>query len=176
MKKKYMAAIFLYGSALFMLVGSFTYAGKEKEGFTSGEVDFMELSSPVISNPVELPEKNDQLRFSTIAPPLMVGDGENTYERYGDTETQAKGIFENLEAQLEERDLSLSDVTHLRVYIVSDSNNGGEPDFDGFFAAYEEFFDAEEKELSPTHTVVGVDRLIDPEWLIEIEAVISSSS
>ncbi|MFC2949350.1 RidA family protein [Virgibacillus sediminis] len=169
-------AIILFGSVLLMLVGTFTYAGSQKEVLESDEVSHFGPPTSSTSNSVSIPKEYDQLWLSGMVPPILDEEGETSYEKYGDTETQAIGIFEDLEAQLEEKGLSLSDVMYLRVYVASDPNNGDEPDFAGFFKAYGEFFDTEENPVKTARSTVGVDSLAEPGWLIKIEAFVAYSS
>lgn len=94
-----------------------------------------------------------------------------TRERYGDTKTQAISILKTIEAQLKEKKMSLKDVVYLRVYIVADPANGNKPDFKGWFDAYAQFFNTKENPTKTARSTVGVSGLVDPDWLIEIEAV-----
>jgi enamine deaminase RidA (YjgF/YER057c/UK114 family) len=67
--------------------------------------------------------------------------------------------------------LSLKDVVYLRVYVTPDAAKGGKPDFAGWFKAYGEFFNTKENPVKTARSTVGVAALVNPDWLIEIEAV-----
>ncbi|WP_050183142.1 RidA family protein [Domibacillus robiginosus] len=152
---------------------SIASAVSEKEEIKSNRVTFFGSSTSTISNSVAIPASHGQLLFSGTVPPLLNKDGATTYERYGDTKTQAVGILKNLEAQLKAKGLSMKDITYLRVYVVSDPNKGGKPDYQGWFDAYGQFFNTEENPRKTARSTVGVESLVNSDWLIEIEAVAS---
>ena len=60
---------------------------------------------------------------------------------------------------------------YLRVYVVADKAKGGKFDFPGWFEAYGQFFGTAENPVKPARSTVGVAALVNPELLIEIEAV-----
>jgi enamine deaminase RidA (YjgF/YER057c/UK114 family) len=65
----------------------------------------------------------------------------------------------------------LKDVIYLRVYVTEDIAKEGHFDFEGWFAAYAQFFGTPENPVKPARSTVGVAGLVNPDWLIEIEAV-----
>ncbi|WP_078410152.1 RidA family protein [Priestia abyssalis] len=174
MKKsiKMMTASAVVGASL-MAGFSFASAGTEKTAIHLKEVTFFGSPTSSISNSVVVPRNYNQLMFSGTVPPLLNKDGKTVYERYGDTETQAIGILNNLKAQLEEKGLSLSDVTYLRVYLTPDSNKGNKQDYQGWFNAYAKFFNTKENPVKTARSTVGVDSLVNSDWLIEIEAFVA---
>ncbi|WP_158736780.1 RidA family protein [Alteribacillus sp. YIM 98480] len=134
------------------------------------EVTFYGNESSSISSSVAMPANQATLHYSGTVPPMIDEDGDNMYERYGDTKQQAIGILEKFEEDLEGKGLSMEDVTYLRVYVTPDPNKDGEIDFQGWFDAYAEFFDTEENPVKPARSTVGVAGLVNEDWLIEIEA------
>lgn len=84
----------------------------------------------------------------------------------GDPHGQAKRCLEIVAAALEQAGGSLADVVRTRVYLT----DAGQ--FDGFARAHGEAF----AEIRPANTTVVVAALLDPRWLLEIEAeaVVSS--
>lgn len=152
---------------------SIASAVSEKEELKSNEVTFFGTPSSSISSSVAIPSSYGQLLFSGTVPPLLNKDGATMYERYGDTKTQAIGILKNLETQLKAKGLTLADVTYLRVYVVPDPNKGGKPDYQGWFDAYGQFFNTKENPIKTARSTVGVDSLVNSDWLIEIEAVVA---
>jgi enamine deaminase RidA (YjgF/YER057c/UK114 family) len=88
-------------------------------------------------------------------------------ERYGDTYTQAMSIFERHVENLEAQGLSKDDVLYARAYVVRDPHRGEDFDYAGWDRAFTEFFG----EHQPTRTTVGIDRLGNADWLIEVELV-----
>ncbi|MEW5918915.1 MAG: RidA family protein [Gemmatimonadota bacterium] len=90
--------------------------------------------------------------------------------RFGDTKTQGISILRTIENQLKEKGLTMKDVIYLRVYIVADKNKNNTFDYQGWFDAYAQFFGTQANPTKPSRSTVGVAGLVNPEWLIEIEA------
>jgi enamine deaminase RidA (YjgF/YER057c/UK114 family) len=88
--------------------------------------------------------------------PIMPDGGDPPADAYG----QAKRCIEIIAAALEEAGGSLRDVVRTRVYLTDASA------FDGFARAHGEAF----AEVRPANTTVIVAALVDPRWLLEIEA------
>jgi enamine deaminase RidA (YjgF/YER057c/UK114 family) len=89
---------------------------------------------------------------------------------FGDTKTQAVSILNRIKTLLAENGLSLSDVVYLRAYLVPDKEKG-KTDFEGWFDAYGQFFNRADNPVKPARSTVAVAGLVNPDWLIEIEAV-----
>ena len=124
-----------------------------------------------ISSAVLLPAEGGALWTSGTVPPVLDdAQAAGTRARYGDTETQALGILERLQAQLAEQDMTMQDIVYLRVYLVADPHQENQIDFRGWFNAYAQFFDTDENPTKPARSTVGVASLVNPDWLIEIEA------
>ncbi|MFE5429595.1 Rid family hydrolase [Peribacillus simplex] len=152
---------------------SFASAGNEKNELNSDKVTFFGSTSSAISSSVAVPQSYNRLFFSGTVPPLLNKDGKTTYERYGNTERQAIGILENLKADLKTKGLSLADVTYLRVYVAPDPNKGDKPDYQGWFDAYALFFNTKKNPVKTARSTVGVQSLVSPDYLIEIEAEVA---
>ncbi len=89
--------------------------------------------------------------------PTMPDDADPPSDAYG----QAKRCLEIIENALAEAGASLADVVRTRVYLVHTS------DFDEVGRAHGEAFG----EIRPANTTLTVAELVDPRWLVEIEAV-----
>ncbi|MCA0757428.1 RidA family protein [Paenibacillus sp. N4] len=135
------------------------------------EPEFYGSASSSISSSVAIPEGLATFSTSGTVPPLLNKDGKNVYERYGNTEKQGEGILLNIEKQLKEQGLSMKDVVYLRVYVTPDAAQKGAFDFQGWFNAYAKFFNTNDNPVKPARSTVGVAGLVNPDWLIEIEAV-----
>jgi len=78
-----------------------------------------------------------------------------------DITSQTQQGFDNVEAILDEVDRTLADVVKVTAYVVDPHSR-----FEGYNAVYQERFNAP----YPCHTVLGVEQLARPEYLVEIEA------
>jgi enamine deaminase RidA (YjgF/YER057c/UK114 family) len=133
--------------------------------FTGGEGP-----SP-ISSGVGVPAGRAYFWTSGTGAPVIKKEGATTYERFGDTYVQGQATLKNLAAVLEKQGLTMKDVIYLRVYVAPDAAKGGRPDFPGWFKAYGEVFNTKENPVKTARSTVGVAALVNPDWLIEVEAV-----
>jgi enamine deaminase RidA (YjgF/YER057c/UK114 family) len=78
----------------------------------------------------------------------------------GDAYQQARRCLEIIEDALRQAGAQLSDVVRTRIFLVDAS------EWEKVGRAHGEFFGA----VRPASTMVQVARLLDPEWLVEIEA------
>lgn len=78
----------------------------------------------------------------------------------GDPAAQTRRCLEIIRAALEEAGASLSEVIRTRIFLVNID------DWEKVAEVHGEFF----RDIRPASTFVQVSRLIDPEWLVEIEA------
>jgi enamine deaminase RidA (YjgF/YER057c/UK114 family) len=88
--------------------------------------------------------------------PIMPGGGDPPADSYG----QAKRCLEIIAAALEQAGARLGDVVRTRVYLTPAA------DFQAVGRAHGETFG----EIRPANTTVVVAALVDPRWLVEIEA------
>jgi enamine deaminase RidA (YjgF/YER057c/UK114 family) len=79
----------------------------------------------------------------------------------GDPFAQTRQIISNIDAAMEEAGASLSDVIRTRIFVTDID------DWEEIGRAHGEAFG----DVRPATTMVEVSRLIDPEMLVEIEAV-----
>lgn len=131
---------------------------------------FVGTSKLGISQGVVIPDGQSIFWSSGTVPPVFDETAdEGSVARYGDTRTQAIGILRIFERQLAELGSTLKDAVYLRVYVVGDPTKDGKPDFQGWFAAYAEFFGTEANPTKVARSTVAVSALVNPGWLIEIE-------
>ena len=135
------------------------------------DVVFTGEGASAIASGVGVPAGRAYFWTSGTVPGVVKKDGATTYERYGDTYTQGVSCLKNITKTLAAQGLSLKDVVYLRVYVVADAAKGGKPDFPGWFKAYGEFFNTKENPVKTARSTVGVAALVNPDLLIEIEAV-----
>jgi enamine deaminase RidA (YjgF/YER057c/UK114 family) len=125
-----------------------------------------------ILSAIAVPENRAYYWTSGTVPPVTNSEAPaGTRDRYGDTKTQAIGILERIKTLLDEADLTLSDVIYLRVYLVADPAMENRVDYQGWFDAYAQFFNNETNPTKVARSTLAVAGLVDPGWLIEIEAV-----
>jgi enamine deaminase RidA (YjgF/YER057c/UK114 family) len=126
--------------------------------------------SPISSN-VAIPANKAYFWTSGTVPAVAdTSAAPGSPARFGDTKTQGISILRNIENQLKEKGLTMRDVVYLRVYVVQDKNKGNAFDYQGWFDAYAQFFGTQANPTKPARSTVGVAGLVNPEWLIEIEA------
>ncbi len=124
-----------------------------------------------ILSAVAVPENQAYFWTSGTVPPVIDATAPTgSRDRYGDTKTQATGILTRFQTLLGDAGLNLADVVYLRVYLVADPALDNKVDYQGWFDAYAQFFNKDNvpKVARSTLAVAG---LVDPGWLIEIEAV-----
>ena len=78
----------------------------------------------------------------------------------GDPAVQARRCLEIIQVALEAAGVSLQDVVRTRIYLTRAA------DWEQVGRVHGEFF----KEIRPASTMVQVAQLLEPEWLVEIEA------
>lgn len=137
------------------------------------ETAFLGPAKAPISTAVSVPA--DRALFMTsgtvarvIADDKTLADAPNSF---GDTRTQAISALREIESRLKEAGLTFKDVVYLRAYLTADKNKGGQFDYAGWFEAYGQFFNTADNPIKPARSTVGVASLVNPDWLIEIEAV-----
>ena len=124
-----------------------------------------------ISSGVVIPAGRASIWVSGTTPPILKADAPaGSRERFGDTKTQAAGILKTIETQLAVQRLTMKDVVYIRAYLVPDAALEGKLDTAGWNAAYREVFGTATNPTKTARSTVGVHSLVNPEWLIEIEA------
>jgi enamine deaminase RidA (YjgF/YER057c/UK114 family) len=135
------------------------------------EITFYGSPSSPISSGVIIPPGRASIWVSGTVPPVLKTDAPaGSRERYGDTRTQAAGILKSIETQLTARGLTMKDVVYLRAYLVADPAKENKIDVAGWNAAYGEAFNTPANPTRTARSTVGVAALVNPDWLIEIEA------
>jgi enamine deaminase RidA (YjgF/YER057c/UK114 family) len=78
-------------------------------------------------------------------------------------------VFSRIKDSLAELNLDFGDVVAMTVYLVGDPAKKGEIDFEGFTAAYSQFFGTKDQPNLPARSTVRVAGLVLPGTLVEIE-------
>ena len=129
-------------------------------------------SSFPIASAVEVPPGRALVFVSGTVPPVVDEKAERgSLAAYGDTRTQTQGVLKAIERQLQSQGLGLGDVVKMQVFLVGDPAKGGKMDFDGFMAAYREFYGTATQPNLPARSVMQVAGLVVPGWLVEIEVI-----
>lgn len=135
-------------------------------------VTFFGSPESPISSAVAVPPIKAYFWTSGTVPPVLDPNAPaGSRDRYGDTKTQAIGTLERIQSLLQESGLSLSDVIYLRVYLVADPLKENTVDYQGWFDAYAQFFNTPTNPVKVARSTLAVAGLVNPDWLIEIEAV-----
>jgi enamine deaminase RidA (YjgF/YER057c/UK114 family) len=134
-------------------------------------VKFVGTATSPISASVIIPANRASLWISGTTPPIVKAEAAaGTRERYGDTETQASGVLKNIEAQLAAQGLSMKDVVYMRAFLVPDPAKENKIDVAGWNAAYTRVFGTATNPTKTARSTVGVVQLVNPDFLIELEA------
>ena len=135
------------------------------------QVTFYGSPTAAISSGVVIPPNKAFVWTSGTTPAVADANARpGTRERFGDTRAQATSILKNIAGQLEKQGLTMKDVVYLRAYLVPDPTKNNRIDMDGWSAAYGEVFGTAVNPTKPARSTVGVAALVNPDWLIEIEA------
>ncbi len=135
-----------------------------------GAVTFYGSPTAQIAAGVVIPAGAAFVWTSGTVPSAAAGSKPDDPARFGDTRTQAVSVLKSIEGQLAKQGLAMKDVVYLRAYLVADPAKGAKIDMDGWSAAYKEFFGTAQNSTKPARSTVGVAALVNPLWLIEIEA------
>jgi len=123
-----------------------------------------------IATAVSVPAGYDLVYVSGLTPPVIDPKAPpGTAAAYGDTKTQATGVFARLSDALKAQGMSLADVVMMRVYLAGDPAKDGKMDFPGMMAAYLTFFGTPGQPNKPARATVQVASLVGPGMLCEIE-------
>ena len=90
-------------------------------------------------------------------------------QRYGDTAAQTRSVLRKIEAQLARHGMGLGDIVKMRVFLVAPPGRA-RMDFAGMMTAYREFFGTAAQPNKPARSTLQAAGLVDPGWLVEIEA------
>jgi enamine deaminase RidA (YjgF/YER057c/UK114 family) len=93
----------------------------------------------------------------------------DSYEAYGDTNTQTLSVLKRIEQLLAKEGYGLGDVVKVNVFMAGDPKLGGKMDFAGLNAAYSQFFGSPTQPNKPVRTALQVAALPMPGALVEIE-------
>ena len=154
-----------------LFLASFLAAAAFGRAEAPASVTFPGDASSSIASGVGVPAGRAYFWTSGAGAPVIKKEGTTTYERYGDTYVQGQATLKALAAVLEKQGLTLKDVVYLRVYVAPDAAKGGKPDFPAWFKAYGEVFNTRENPVKTARSTVGVAALVNPDWLLEVEAV-----
>jgi len=123
-----------------------------------------------IARAVEVPAGKTIIFHSGMTPsPLDPKATQGSPEYWGDTKTQALSAFGRIKDSLDNLGLGFKDVVAMTVYLVGDPAKGGRMDFEGFMAAYTQFFGTKEQPNLPARSTVQVVGLVAPGMMVEIE-------
>jgi enamine deaminase RidA (YjgF/YER057c/UK114 family) len=123
-----------------------------------------------IARAVEVPAGRTIIFHSGMTPTPADPKAEaGTAAYWGDTKTQAVSTFARIKDSLDSMGLTFGNVAAMTVYLVGDPAKGGRMDFDGFMAAYSQFFGTKEQPNLPARSTVQVAGLVAAGMLVEIE-------
>ena len=123
-----------------------------------------------IARAVEVPAgKTIVFHSGTTPAPADPKAPANSAAYWGDTNAQTISAFNRTKESLDTLGLTFGNVVAMTVYLVGDPAKGGRMDFDGFMAAYSQFFGTPAQPNLPARSTVQVAGLVQPGMLVEIE-------
>ena len=123
-----------------------------------------------IARAVEVPAGKTIIFHSGTTPaPLDPKAEAGSAAYWGDTKTQSLSAFSRIKESLDALKLNFGNVVAMTVYLVGDPAKGGRMDFEGFMAAYTQYFGTKEQPNLPARSTVQVAGLVAPGMLVEIE-------
>jgi enamine deaminase RidA (YjgF/YER057c/UK114 family) len=125
--------------------------------------------SPILAS-AEVPAGSRIVYISGSVPdPVDPAAPAGSAQRYGDTAVQTRSVLRKIEAQLRQHDMGLGDIVMMRVFLVAPPGQS-RMDFGGMMTAYREFFGTAAQPNKPARSTLQAAGLVDPGWLVEIEA------
>jgi enamine deaminase RidA (YjgF/YER057c/UK114 family) len=125
--------------------------------------------SPILTS-AEVPAGHRLVYVSgTVPDPVDPAAPAGSVQRFGDTAAQTRSVLRKIEAELAQHGLGLGDIVMMRVFLVAPPGQR-RMDFQGMMTAYREFFGTEAQPNRPARSTMEVSGLVDPGWLVEIEA------
>jgi len=131
--------------------------------------------APIMTS-VEVPPGSRIVYVSgTVPDPVDANAPAGSVQRFGDTAAQTRSILRKIEANLRAHGLNLGDIVMMRVFLVAPPG-ADRMDFAGMMTAYREFFGTADQPNRPARSTMEVSGLVDPGWLVEIEATAAEPS
>ena len=125
--------------------------------------------SPILTS-AEVPAGHRLVYVSgTVPDPVDPSAPAGSAQRFGDTAAQTRSVLRKIEAELGRHGLGLGDIVMMRVFLVAPRGQD-RMDFQGMMTAYREFFGTAAQPNRPARSTMEVSGLVDPGWLVEIEA------
>lgn len=125
--------------------------------------------SPILTS-AEVPAGHRLVYVSgTVPDPADPSAPAGSVQRFGDTAAQTRSVIRKIEAELAQHGLGLGDIVMMRVFLVAPPGQA-RMDFAGMMTAYREFFGTAAQPGRPARSTMQVSGLVDPGWLVEIEA------
>jgi len=119
-----------------------------------------------------VPAGQELLIFSGHTPPIINPHASpDSIAAFGDTYAQTAGALRELGASLATLGLGFANLVQIRALLVGDPALGDRMDSEGFSRAYAEFFGTAENPHLVARTRLQVVGLVNPGWLVELEAV-----
>ncbi|HLQ86302.1 MAG TPA: RidA family protein [Salinisphaeraceae bacterium] len=124
-----------------------------------------------VAEGVEVGPDATVLYLSGNVPPVVDESADDqTTAAYGNTETQTRNVLKAIAGKLDALGYGMGDVVKMNAYVATEPDANG-VDFDGFMAAYTEFFGTDEQPNLPARTTLAVPQMVNPGWLVEIDVI-----
>lgn len=153
------------GLAMLLVTAASSALAKEP-----GQVRRLGPAESPISASAEVPAGSRLVYVSGTVPDVVdASAAAGNVQRYGDTATQTRSVLAKIEAQLRLHGMDLGDIVMMRVFLTAPPG-ASRMDFAGMMSAYRERFGTAAQPNKPARSTMQVAGLVDPGWLVEIEA------
>jgi enamine deaminase RidA (YjgF/YER057c/UK114 family) len=156
----------------FVLLGLAAAAAAAKE---PAQVRRLGPAEAAIATSTEVPAGSRLVYISGSVPDVADASAPpGSVQRYGDTATQTRSVLAKIEAQLGQHGMGLGDIVMMRVFLTAPPGSA-RMDFVGMMTAYRERFGTAAQPHKPARSTMQVSGLVDPGWLVEIEATAATA-
>jgi enamine deaminase RidA (YjgF/YER057c/UK114 family) len=158
------------GASIALLLGLGACTAAASQSPPAAQIRRVGAPQAAILTSAEVPAGSRLVYVSgTVPDPIDPAAPAGSVQRFGDTAAQTRSVLRKIESELRQHRLGLGDIVMMRVFLVAPPGQE-RMDFAGMMTAYREFFGTAAQPLRPARSTMQVSGLVDPGWLVEIEA------
>ncbi|HEX8549296.1 MAG TPA: RidA family protein [Cytophagaceae bacterium] len=157
---------------LFFFLGTHLYLPAQQKAIKPKKITRIgDTKAPILTS-ISIPQNRALFMTSGLVAPILDSNAAvGSRQRFGDTKTQAIGTLKAIEKALQKEGLTMNDVIYLRAFLAPDKLKDNKCDYQAWFDAYASYFNNTQNLNKVARATVGVHSLVNPDWLIEVEAI-----